>query len=109
MKGPDLPPTTVVPLLHRVLAAGGIVLVLLLAVLAASPGLHAWLHGDAGEADHECAVTLFQHGADAAVAVIAATAAAWIVVALVVLPPAAPDLRLRRYGLPPGNAPPALN
>jgi hypothetical protein len=53
----------------------GIALVLLLNVLAASPELHAWLHGQeqtpehaghgharVGDADHECAVTLFAHG-----------------------------------------------
>lgn len=109
MKIPGFTPRTAVPLLHRLIAVGGIVLVLLLAVLAASPQLHAWLHGDAGEADHECAVTLFQHGADAVVEVLAVAATAWTVVALVVVPPTAPDLHQRRYWLPPGNAPPALN
>ncbi len=37
----------------------------LLAVLAlaASPGLHHWLHGDAADADdHDCAVVLYLHG-----------------------------------------------
>ena len=38
--------------LRRLLAAGGVALVLLLTVLAASPELHARLHGTAGEADH---------------------------------------------------------
>jgi hypothetical protein len=109
MKAPALPPTTAVPLLHRLLAAGGIALVLLLAVLAASPGLHAWLHGDAGEADHECAITLFQHGANAVVAVTATAATVWIVVALAVIPPAAPDIHPRRYWLPPAHAPPVLS
>jgi hypothetical protein len=36
--------------------------VLFLAALAASPSLHQWLHHDADEADHDCAVTLFAHG-----------------------------------------------
>lgn len=36
--------------------------VLFLAALAASPSLHEWLHHDANEANHECAVTLFLHG-----------------------------------------------
>jgi hypothetical protein len=106
MKAPAPPPLTVVSLLHRLVAANGIALVLLLAALAASPGLHAWLHGDAGEADHECAVTLFQHGADVAVAVLAVAATGSIVVALVVTPPAEPVLAPRRYWLPPGHAPP---
>jgi hypothetical protein len=37
-------------------------MVLFLAALAASPSLHEWLHHDAGEPDHECAVTVFVHG-----------------------------------------------
>jgi hypothetical protein len=37
-------------------------MVLFLAALAASPSLHEWLHHDANEPDHECAVTLFAHG-----------------------------------------------
>ena len=35
---------------------------LALLVLAASPRLHQWLHGDADEADHDCAAVLFSHG-----------------------------------------------
>ena len=32
-------------------------------VLAASPGLHEWLHGaDAGHAEHECVVTMLAGG-----------------------------------------------
>lgn len=59
----------------RLTAVLGIALVLLLNVLAASPTLHAWVHGhepaaehnNPGHApvdcdDHECAVTLFAHG-----------------------------------------------
>ena len=37
-------------------------MILFLAALAASPSLHTWLHHDANEADHDCAVTLFLHG-----------------------------------------------
>lgn len=39
-------------------------MVWLLGVLAASPQLHGAVHAQAGEAAHECAVTLFAHGAD---------------------------------------------
>jgi hypothetical protein len=39
-----------------------IALVLLLNALAASPKLHELLHPDAGQAQHQCAVTLFAHG-----------------------------------------------
>ena len=61
--------------LHRMTAVLGVVLVLLLNVLAASPELHAWVHGPqegaqhtgpdhapVGDSDHECAVTLFASG-----------------------------------------------
>jgi hypothetical protein len=37
-------------------------MVLFLAALAASPSLHEWLHHDANEPDHDCAITLFAHG-----------------------------------------------
>jgi hypothetical protein len=97
------------PLFGRLLAGGCAALVVQLAVLAASPTLHEWLHHDAGAADHECAITLFQHGADAAVAAIAVAATVWTVVALVVAASANPDLDRGRYWLPPGNAPPAVN
>jgi len=61
---------------HRLIAELGVVLVVLLNVFAVSPELHAWLHGHepaaehagpahepVGNSDHECAVTLFAHGA----------------------------------------------
>ena len=41
-------------------------LVWVLGLLAASPELHAALHGDADQGDHECAVTLFSHGTETA-------------------------------------------
>ena len=39
-----------------------IFIVLLLNLLAASPSLHERLHPDAGQAEHQCAVTIFAHG-----------------------------------------------
>lgn len=44
------------------MAAGGAALVLALAVFAASPDLHSWLHSDNGTGDDECAVALFASG-----------------------------------------------
>lgn len=41
-------------------------LVLTLAALAASPTAHGELHRDSGHPDHDCAVTLFAHGAEPA-------------------------------------------
>jgi len=100
---------TAPPLVGRLLAGGCVALVVLLAVLAASPALHEWLHHDAGDADHECAVTLFQHGADMVAATIAVVEAVWIFVASAAIKPGVPDLGRGRYWLPQGNAPPALN
>ena len=64
------------PVPSRLTAVLGIALVMLLNVLAASPALHARLHGQqqtpdhaghgqepVGDADHECGVTIFSHGA----------------------------------------------
>ena len=39
-----------------------ILIVLLLNLLAAAPALHELVHPDAGNPDHECAITLFAHG-----------------------------------------------
>lgn len=48
---------------RRLLAAGGIALVLGLAALTASPDLHRWVHGDhAAATDDNCAVVQFAHG-----------------------------------------------
>ena len=93
--------------LPRLLAAGGVALVLMLSVLAASPTLHAWLHKNAGQADHECAITLYQQGVAAAGLGITLMAVALVVLARGAAAPA--DLRLAplRYWLPPGLAPPA--
>jgi hypothetical protein len=35
---------------------------LLVQVMAAVPAFHSWVHHDAGDPNHECAVTLFLHG-----------------------------------------------
>jgi hypothetical protein len=37
-------------------------LFLLVQTLAAVPSFHAWVHPDAADPNHECAVTLFLHG-----------------------------------------------
>lgn len=67
--------------LRRLSAAGGVALVLALAVFAASPELHGWLHPDGGTAGEDsCAVALFAAGVSlplGAVPVVA-PAAAWL-------------------------------
>jgi hypothetical protein len=56
---------------HAVLWLG---VFLLLQAVVVLPGLHALIHSDASDPDHQCAVTLFTHGqvhgADAAVPVV---------------------------------------
>jgi hypothetical protein len=92
---------------HRLIAAVGVALVLVLSILAASPQLHAWLHRGAGQADHECAITLYQHGVTASAGATVLAVVALIALARVAAPPAELHLAPRRYWLPPGNAPPA--
>ena len=56
---------------------------LLLQAMVVFPGLHALIHSDASDPDHECAVTLFlhgqAHGADAAVPLLRPEPAAVVV------------------------------
>jgi hypothetical protein len=92
--------------LRRLLAAGVAGLVLALSVLAASPSLHAWLHPDAGHADHACAVTLFLQGMTAPAAEVALVVLSLLLVARLIGLPAEPDLLAPRYRLSPGRAPP---
>lgn len=67
--------TSLAALLRRLVAAGGVALVLALSIFAASPQAHAWLHDashaghahhhhhhDETEADDACAVVLFAAG-----------------------------------------------
>lgn len=92
--------------LHRLLAAGGVALVVMLSVLAASPRLHAWLHSNAAQADHECAITLYQQGV-AAAGIGITLVSALVVLARIATAPAELHLAPSRYWLPPGLAPPA--
>jgi hypothetical protein len=59
------------------IAAGCATLVLLLAILAADPSAHRWLHADSDHEDHSCAVVLFAHGLTSALAEIILTLVAW--------------------------------
>jgi hypothetical protein len=66
---------------RRLLAVGGIALVLLLGVLAASPELHRIIHShDAPDHENGCAVALFTNGVSAPLdtAMVAATPAIWL-------------------------------
>jgi hypothetical protein len=54
---------------RRLTAAAGVAVVLALTVLAVSPTLHAWLHGEKQlDANDDCAVVLFAHGLTPALA-----------------------------------------
>jgi len=79
---------------------------LALQALVTLPELHAWVHPDASDPDHECAVTLFAHGqVEAAVAVTPLFIAPSIVVSGPALPKiifVSTDIRLL-----PGRGPPA--
>ena len=93
---------------QRLTAGACAALVLALAVLAACPALHEWLHGghDLGN-DDGCVVTLFSHGVTDAGA-----APPLIVAAPRPLPeklPAPPPIFLAesRFQHPPGRGPPA--
>lgn len=57
-------------------------IVLLLDAMAACPALHELIHKDAGNADHECAVTMFAHGKVDSVSVEAAVSESQAFVAI---------------------------
>ena len=66
---------TLLRLIHRTFAVGAVVLTLLLTAAAASPALHAWLHGDTTpDANDDCAVVLFTQGITLAATAIAVAA-----------------------------------
>ena len=85
-----------------------VMMVLVLVTLAASPVAHAWLHPDAHDSDHDCAVTLYAQGTTVPLAVVAVPSVVWRQVE-VAAPhsetclPTAPS-----YLLPPGRGPPRL-
>jgi hypothetical protein len=91
----------------RLIAAGCVALVLVLSVLAVSPSLHAWLHGEKQlDADDDCAVVLFAQGVTPVLAAILALAVALRILAE---KPATPRLLLLEapgFKLPPGCGPP---
>jgi hypothetical protein len=65
-----------------------------LVALAASPQMHHWVHPDAGSDGHECAVTLFLHGAaDGAPAVLVVIVFIAPVLTRVIFPANSPCLK----------------
>jgi hypothetical protein len=82
------------------------VLVWLLTLLSGSPQLHAALHGDAAQAEHVCAVTLFSQGTEIP-ALLILLAAAPVLVVLATLAPSEPwRAESPQDWLLPGRGPP---
>ena len=80
--------------------------VLMLAVLAASPDAHHWLHADADHADHECAITLYAQGVTTAVVGIALAIVVWRLLGLSRSAGGELFLSVPRFLHLPGRAPP---
>lgn len=93
------------PIAKRIIATLLVAMVLLLDAMVVSPALHELAHKDAGQASHQCVVTLFAHGlVDSAPGEIS-------VVAPIVPVEAIPQLLVSVYSpaiehLPAGRAPP---
>jgi len=51
--------------------------VLMLALMAASPAAHHWLHADSDHENHECAITLYAQGITTALVGVALAVVAW--------------------------------
>ncbi len=99
-------------------------LVLLLAVLAACPAAHAWIHGHDGQAAHSvtdggvhgqnqadpdddgCIVTVFAHGIVSTAIFVALAVALFFLISPVAQPREALCLPAPRYRLPPLCGPP---
>ena len=90
----------------RACALCSVALVLVLAVLAASPEAHEWLHHDAGHEDHECAITLFVHGITAVLLDFALVLVIWRLVGVTSLELLEVRFVSAARRLPPSQAPP---
>lgn len=93
---------------RRVVAAGCAALVLSLAILAACPDLHHFLHGEkdaCGDGDDGCAVVLFAHGLTETAAAILVVVALRLLAERVSIPVGFLVLA-PRFQLPPGCGPP---
>ena len=93
---------------RRLVAALGVALVLALTILAVSPSLHAWLHGEKElDADDCCAVVLFVQGVTPALAALVAIVIALRVLAEELPAPPQPLLEALRFQVPPSCGPPS--
>jgi len=78
----------------------------MLAVFAASPSIHHWLHADADHADHECAITLYAQGVTTVVVGGAVAIVAWRLLGLSQCAGNELFLSAPRFLHLPGRAPP---
>lgn len=113
---------------HRLTAALGAALVLVLNLLAVWPDGHAWLHGHRAapecacphakatgespsggteESDHGCIVSLFAQGKTASFGGMVIAPLPALHATAIDAAPAAPAVRVARFRLPPGCGPPA--
>ena len=85
------------------------VMMLGLAILTTSPVAHAWLHADAHDSNHACAVTLYAQGTTVPLAVVSVPLVVWQLVDIAV-PRGETSVRpAPSYLLPPGCGPPRLD
>ncbi len=82
--------------------------VLVLATLATSPVAHAWLHPDAHDRNHVCAVTLYAQGTTVPLTVISVPLIVWRQVDATATGSTTSVCTVASHRLPPGCGPPAL-
>jgi len=84
------------------------VMVLGLVMLAASPVAHAWLHPNAHDSDHDCAVTLYAQGTTVPLTLVSVPSIVWRQVNVAALRGETCIRTAPSYRLPPGCGPPRL-
>jgi len=82
-----------------------VLLYLFIAMMAASPAIHHFIHPDADQGSHHCAATLISHGQVDAPSIVAVVIRPDLLLGKFILP-AAPELAKSDYRLIPGRDPP---
>jgi hypothetical protein len=85
-----------------------VAMVLALVTLGASPVAHAWLHPDAHDHDHNCAVTLYVQGTTVPLTAVSVPLMVWRQVEAAATGGTSSVCSVASYRLPPGCGPPAL-
>lgn len=84
------------------------VMVLILVMLAVSPVAHAWLHPDAHDSDHDCAVTLYAQGTTVPLTLVSVPLVVWRQVDAAATGSTTSVCTVASHRLPPGCGPPRL-